>query len=178
MPSVGRVGASVDDLILRLAGELGNPHSSVRLAQHQRIAKKIDDAYARGDLDRAARWDERLTGWEERVDDAMADASDNWLEYSGGRAIDDEGTGVAIKMAGRYEGAPEYMRNSGLADNLRAIAEDGIGRWPAPRQPSDEEIIAFARQLSEERQALRDRYRRAAETRTVTADQLIDRLSR
>lgn len=181
MPNLGRqVVVSGDDLIRRLAAEAGSPHTSPRLSQHQRIARKIDAEYARGNLDRAARWDERLTGWEDRVDDAMADVQDNWAEMSGGQAVDDAGTGVALRMAatyGDYVGGIGALANrSDLAANLRAAAEEGLGRYPAPRQPPDNEILEFARQVFEKRQALRDRYHNSPPMQVMTADELIRRL--
>jgi hypothetical protein len=169
-----------DDLILRLARAADSPHVSPRAAQHQRIAKKIEGEYARGNLDRAARWDERLTGWEERMDDALADVQDNWSEMSGGRAIDDAATGVSPVMAARYA---EHLSDLGsfsdradLVANLRAVAEDGLSRYPTPRQPSDEDVFAFAKQVFEERQALRDRYRQPPAIKVITVDELIRRL--
>jgi hypothetical protein len=169
-----------DDLILRLAQAADSPHPSPRAAQHQRISKKIEDEYARGNLDRAARWDERLAGWEERMDDALSDVEDNWSEMSGGQAVDDAATGVSPVMAQRYadhlSGLGSFSDRADLVANLRAVAEDGLNRYPTPLQPSDEDVFAFAKQVFEDRQALLDRYRRPRAMQVITADELIRRL--
>jgi hypothetical protein len=170
----------LDDLILRLARASDSPHMSPRAAQHQRITKKIEDEYARGNLDRATRWDERLTGWEERMDDALADVEDNWSEMSGGQVIDDAATGVSPAMAARYaehlSGPGSFSDRADLVANLRAVAEDGLNRYPTPLQPPDEDVFAFAKQVFEDRQALRDRYRQPPAMKVITADELIRRL--
>ena len=117
-----------DDLILRLARVSESPHISPRAAQHKRISDKIDAEYARGNFDRAARWDERLSGWEERLDNALNDVEDNWSEMSGGHAIDDAATGVTPVMAARYaehkSGLGPFTNRADLVQNLRARSEE------------------------------------------------------
>jgi ketosteroid isomerase-like protein len=170
---------SLDDLILRLAKTADSPHFSPRREQYQRIAKKVEDEYARGNMDRAAKWDERLTGWEDRVDDAMTDVEDNWSEMSQGQEIDDAATGASLPLAARYA---DHRHGFGFSDrgdlvaNLRAVAEDGLNRYPTPRQPAEDEILDLAKQIFEDRQALRDRYRQPPTMRVITSDELIRRL--
>jgi hypothetical protein len=171
----------LDELILRLARAADSPHISPRAAQHKRITAKIEDAYAAGNP-RAERWDARLDAWEQRMDDALTDVTDNWSELSGGHAIDDAATGAAQPMAARYA---EYVQNpamfgdrEGLIANLRATAEHGTGRYPTPASPSDQDVFDLAKGLFEDRQALRARYRQPAPEglRVMTADELIRRL--
>jgi hypothetical protein len=171
----------LDDLIQRLAGIAESPHTSPRAAQHQRIAQKIDNAYASGNP-RAEQWDSRLAAWQERMDDALTDVGDNWSELSQGHVIDDAATGVAPSMAARYG---EYVQNpamfhnrDSLVTNLRSIAEDGTGRYPTPNQPPDQDVFDLAKGLFEDRQALRDRYRQPSPEgmRVITADELLRRL--
>ena len=168
-----------DDLILRLARVSESPHISPRAAQHKRISDKIDAEYARGNFDRAARWDERLSGWEERLDNALNDVEDNWSEMSGGHAIDDAATGVTPVMAARYaehkSGLGPFTNRADLVQNLRAVAEDGLNRYPTPLQPTDDDVFEFAKRAFEDRQALMDRYRRSPPS-VITADELIRRL--
>jgi hypothetical protein len=169
-----------DDLILRLAKVSGSPHLSPRAAQHQRILGKIDNEYARGNWDRAARWDERLDAWEQRMDDALSDVQDNWSEMSGGQAIDDAATGVSPTMAARYadhlSGGGSFADRSALIENLRRVAEDGLGQYPTKLQPADDDVFNFAKQAFEDRQALIRRYRQPPPMRVITADELIGRL--
>lgn len=166
-----------DDLISRLARISESTHISPRAEQHRRISQKIEDAYASGNP-RAEQWDARLDEWEERMNDALTDVSDNWAELSGGHVVDDAATGVAPTFAARYA---DYVDNPGrwaeqkdFVDNLRGVAEHGTGRYPTPLRPSDEDVFEFAKRVFEDREALKARYRAAPQV--MSAEDLIRKL--
>lgn len=167
----------LDDLIMRL-GRAANPSEpGDRL---RRITAKVDDAYASGNLDRAARWDERIERWLENRENAMAQLEADGPEISGGHVVDDAATGVSPWFAARYA---EYIQNpqsfagrEGLVDNLRAAAEHGTGNYPTPKRPDDQDVFDAARQIFEDREALRQRYRQPQSMRVIKADELIERL--
>ena len=165
----------LDDLILRLAKAADSPHMSPRAAQHQRITAKIEDAYAKGSP-RAEHWDARLSRYEENLDDALHGVEGDEV----GRGVDDSATGASPQFAARYaEYAQDPLRygaRQDLISNLRAVAEDGTGSYPTPRQPSDQDVFEMARQIFEDREALRQRYRQPPHMKVINADELIKRL--
>ena len=166
-----------DSLILRLADAADSPSLSPRADQYRRISAKIDDAYSKGSP-LAENWDARFTRWEENLEDALHGIEGDEAWRAGN--VDDTATGVSPWFAARYaEYAADPLRYDAKKDmvqNLRAVAEDGTGSYPTPRQPLDQDVFEMARQIFEDREALRQRYRHPAKLRTIDLDSLIDRL--
>jgi len=176
-----------DDLLLRLTAvadgdgyhpswRTGNEMAPRRQGQLQRISQKIDDAYAQGNP-RAENWDARLEQHLEAKNDALVDIDDNGSELSGGRGVEDEGTGFTPWAAARYaEYVNGHLDRGTLVDNLRSQSLHGID-GPAG-SPSDDDVFAFARKVFEDRESLRQRYRAgpAPGLRVVNQDELIRRL--
>lgn len=155
----------------------GNAVRTLVLPRVERIGRKIDNAYANGQYDKAMRWDERLEKYLDNRENYEAATVADGPEISGGYVIDDEGTDVSLAMAGRYAdylAAPNAMRKEDLIENLRAIAEDGTRSWPTPQTPADEDVFEYAKQMFEGRQQLREKYR--SPNRVMHPDELIKRL--
>ena len=155
----------------------GNAVRTLVLPRVERIGRKIDGAYAAGEYDKAARWDERLEKYLDNRENYEAALVADGPEVSERYAVDDEGTDATLAMAGRYADYISYpgaIRKEYLVENLREIAQDGTRSWPTPKTPKDEDVFEYARQAFESRQQLREKYRRAK--RVVHPDELIKRL--
>lgn len=162
----------IAELAVRLAGnapparyvpvqidiEAGVPHLSPRAGKHRRIGARIEDQYAQGNFDLAERWDERLERWNELAD-SRAQAMEDGIENAAHGGVEDFDTGLshyaahlhADMLAGRLD-RESVARN--LSD--RAGLEGQLAD-PARRQPQTSELVEFAREMYDARQALRAR---------------------
>lgn len=164
-------------------------------ARHGRISGKIDEAYQRGDFDKAERWDERLDRWQEKKDTALDELDEgDWSDYEpdqGGQVgvtgIELEGgTGLGPNAAAVYAEYLDSLKGygaldggvQGVADNLQGQAwHSGLGNEGTfvipPENVDSQQLFDFAKQQYEQRQALRDRYRAPDKLRSPGIDQII-----
>lgn len=159
--------------------EASVPHLSPRAGKYRRIAAKIEDQYAHGNFDRAERWDERLERWNELAD-SRAEAMEDGIENASHGGVEDFDTGISNYAAHLYaDMVAGRLDPASVARNLgdRAVVEGQLA-GPARRQPHDSELVEFAREMYEARQALRARKMSPPPEglRVLSLDDLIRRL--
>lgn len=156
--------------------EAASPHRSPRSAKYDRISKKVDAAYERGDFDLAERWDARLEDWTESADEYAAGLEDG-VENAAYGGIEDAGTGLSGYAAEVYG---QMLRGTiapeDLLPNITSRALEDFQASPQ-RAPSAAEVMEFAKQMHEQRQMLKSRISRDSNRQgAARIDYLIRRL--
>ncbi|NDF15701.1 hypothetical protein EB061_10325, partial [bacterium] len=169
-----------EDLIARLVRELRTGASPEKQEQFTRISQKIERAYEKGLFDLAEQWDNRLERWLEAKEQALDSATDDAEELNQAalaQPIEDTSTGISQKAAAIFSELKQgFIDRQAAAAQIRETALEQI----SPNAPAnivsgkikkvpDEDLLKFAEEEFNRRQALVERNRRAQERRSQSA---------